>query len=125
MTLVFQVTEGGSVPVRAMNFGVKKALSAAEELRDKYERNGKVVDAELRGALPPPPLLQHLNDEQTRVTQSCMALETGSASVEWTKLTSASPFVELAMKCTKPVENEPRCAPPPPDRASEASAKES
>jgi hypothetical protein len=95
-----------------MNYGVKIARGNAEYLRDKYERSGKAVDAELRGALPPPPLLRHLNEEQTRIARSCMALETGSASVEWTKLTSASSFVELAMKYTKPVSNEPRCVPP-------------
>ena len=49
-TLVFQATAGGSIPVRAMNFGIKFALGAAEELRDKNERDGKVVDAELRDA---------------------------------------------------------------------------
>jgi hypothetical protein len=92
----------------AMNFGVKKALSVAEELRDKYERNGKVVDAELRGALPPPPSMDILNDEQTRVVQSCLALERGSASVEWTPLKSTSPFVSMSMKYTKPVRSEPR-----------------
>jgi hypothetical protein len=52
--------------------------------------------------------LDELNEEQMRIAQRCMALETGSAAVEWTKLASPSPFVELAMKYTKPVANETR-----------------
>jgi hypothetical protein len=107
-TLVFQATAGGSIPVRAMNWAVKSFLNVMEVLRDKYERNGKAVDAELRGAFPRPPLLQHLNDEQTRIARSCMALETGSASMKWTKLASPSPFVENAMTYTKPVGSEAR-----------------
>jgi hypothetical protein len=106
--VVFQVVVGGSVPVMVMNHGVKYALSVSEGVRDKYERSGKAVDAELRGALPLPPPMGQLNDEQTRIVQSCMTLETGSAAVEWTKLGSPSPFVELAMKYTKPVANETR-----------------
>jgi hypothetical protein len=95
-----------------MNFGVKSALGVAEGLRDKYERNGKAVDGELRGVFPTPPLLQHLNDEQARIAQSCMLLETRSAAVQWMKLKSPSPFVSLSMKHTNPVRDEPRCAPP-------------
>jgi hypothetical protein len=108
VTVVFQATAGGSIPVMAMNFGVKKVLSTAESVRDKYERNGNAVDAELRGASPPPPTVDQLNEEQMRIAQSCMALEAGSAAVNWTKLAPPSPFVELAMKYTKPVANEKR-----------------
>jgi hypothetical protein len=119
-TFVFQLTAGGSVPVLAMNFGVKTALATAEGLRDKYERSGKAVDAELRGDFPPPPLMNLLDEEQTRVAKSCMALETASAALEWTSLKSSSPFVALSMRYTKPVGNEPRCA----RRESEAWPKE-
>jgi hypothetical protein len=39
-----------------MNYGVQTALGTLEGLRDKYERNGKAVDAELEGVfLSPPP----------------------------------------------------------------------
>jgi hypothetical protein len=116
-TLVFQATAGGSVPVMAMNWAVKSFLKVADVLRDKYERNGKAVDAELRGAFPPPPLLKHLNDEQTRIAKSCVGLETASVALEWTSLKSTSPFVALSMNFTKSARNEPRC-----DHASEASA---
>jgi hypothetical protein len=64
----------------AMNYGVKHALAFAEGLRDKYERNGKAVDAELKGAFHPPSLLQHLNDEQRSIAQTCLALETESVA---------------------------------------------
>jgi hypothetical protein len=100
-----------------MNFGVKNALGFAEGFRDKYERNGKAVDAELRAESPPLPLLKHLSEEQMRVAQNCLALETASATAEWKKLTSPSPFVEFAMKYSKPIGGESRCAPPHSARA--------
>jgi hypothetical protein len=91
-----------------MNWSIKNFLGNAEKLRDTYERSGKAVDAELRGASPPSPLRQHLNDEQTRIAQSCLGLETTSATVEWTQLKSSSPFVSLSMRYTEPVGSEPR-----------------
>jgi hypothetical protein len=109
-TFVFQTTAGGRVPVLAMNFGVKTALAIAEVLRDKYERGGKAVDAELRDALPPPPLMNTLNEEQTRVAKSCLGLETASANsmIGWTPLKSSSPFVSISMQYAKPVGSESR-----------------
>jgi hypothetical protein len=117
----------------AMNFGVKDALGSAEELRDKYERNGKAVDAELRREFPPPPLLQHLDEEQSGIVHSCLAMETESAAAastnssskrilaaiagnsaasraravkgSWVEMKSASAFVSLSMKYTKPEAN--------------------
>jgi hypothetical protein len=91
-----------------MDWAVKSFLRVADVLRDKYEREGKAVDAEVRSASPPPPLLQHLNDEQTRIARSCMALEAGSAAADWTSLEAPSPFVELAMIYTKPVGSDAR-----------------
>jgi hypothetical protein len=135
-TFVFQLTAGGKIPVRVMNFGVKKALGLTEELRDEHERNGKAVDAELRGSFPPPPLLQHLNEEQTRIAHSCLALETESVAAastnssskkllavirgnsaaararavrgSWVELEPTSPFVSMSMKYTTPAKNESR-----------------
>jgi hypothetical protein len=92
----------------AMNWSVKNFLGTAEELRDKYERNGKAVDAELRGGLPPPPPMDTLIEEQTRAVQRCLTLEAASAAVEWTSLKSTSPFVSLSMRYTKPVGGQPR-----------------
>jgi hypothetical protein len=91
-----------------MNFGIKTTLTFTEDFRDKYERNGKAVVAVLWGAFPPPPPMDVLDEEQMRVVQRCLALETGSTSVEWTPLKSISPFVSMSMKYTKPVGSEPR-----------------
>ncbi|GMI35292.1 hypothetical protein TeGR_g2861 [Tetraparma gracilis] len=93
-TLVFQTKVGGSVPAMAMNWGLKSALSSMEDLRDNYERRGETVDAELRGEFPQPPPRSSLNDEQTRVAQSCLALEVGSDTAEWTPL-NTDPFVPI------------------------------
>jgi hypothetical protein len=119
VTFVAQGSMGGRVPDAAMKFATKKTLAIVDRVRDRHERSGTAVDAELRGAFPPPPTLGQLNEEQKRIAQSCMALETGSAAVEWTKLKSASPFVELGMKYSKPIgKHEARYAPPDP-RASD------
>jgi hypothetical protein len=128
-TLVFQAVMGGRIPVMAMNYGVKAALAFAESFRNSFERNGKAVDAELRRALPPPPSMETLNEEQAGVAQRCLALETesaaeiaalvrssknlvtyrGSAAAQaraakgsWVKLKSTSPFVSLSMMYTEP-----------------------
>jgi hypothetical protein len=93
--MVFQVTAGGSIPVQVMNYGVKSALGLVEVIRDLYERNGKAVDAELRGAFLPPPLLNLLNEEQSRVAQKCLALEREQSAANWTPLKRISLFVEM------------------------------
>jgi hypothetical protein len=97
-----------------MNFGVKSVLASAEKIRNKYERSGKAVDAELRGKFPPPPPKAILNEEQSRIARSCLGLEAGATTVtgvvEWVKLKSSSPFVSMSMKYTTPKGNEPRYA---------------
>ncbi|GMI25387.1 hypothetical protein TeGR_g1751, partial [Tetraparma gracilis] len=106
VTFVARGSLEGLVPDSAMKYGLKRTLMVVDRLRDKYERNGKSVDAELRGDFPPPPNIGQLGEEQRRIAQSCMGLETGSATVEWVKLKSASPFVELGMKYSKPFGDE-------------------
>jgi hypothetical protein len=109
VTLVGQSVPKGWVPKLAIEYATKYLVGFIKhQLQDEYERSGKVVDAELRDVFPPPPLLQHLDDEQSRIAQSCLTLESGSATVEWTPLKSSSPFVSLSMKYTKPVGSEPR-----------------
>jgi hypothetical protein len=89
----------------------------------RFERNGREVDAELRSAFYQPPLLKNLNDDQTRIVQRCLALETETAAEDsdlerrahgsssaaaqaravkesWVKLQSTSPFVSMSMKHT-------------------------
>ncbi|GMI41798.1 hypothetical protein TeGR_g11956, partial [Tetraparma gracilis] len=106
VTLVAQGVIGGWVPDKAMKFLIGKVLGIVDVMSDKYERNGKVVDTELRGEFPPPPLLDQLNGEQMRIAQKCLAMETGSAGVEWTPLKSTSPFVAFSMQYTKPERNQ-------------------
>jgi hypothetical protein len=86
-------------------------------------RRAVCVDAELWDALPSPPLLKHLNDDQTRVVQRCLVLEAESAEDSgleraaagatsaasqaraskgsWVKLQSSSPFLSMSMTYTK------------------------
>jgi hypothetical protein len=97
-TLVFQVTAGGSIPVLAMNFGVKAALGLVEELRDKHERNGKAVDAELRAIFPRPPRVSELSSSQQQVAKSCQRLEAVAADVVWSPLKSPSALVSMWSK---------------------------
>ncbi|GMI38047.1 hypothetical protein TeGR_g2496 [Tetraparma gracilis] len=97
-TFVFQTTVGGRVPVLAMNFGVKRALVTIEELRDKYERNGKAVDAELRAEFPSPPRVSELSPAQEQVVKSCQRLEAASADVSWSPLKSPSTLVSMWSK---------------------------
>ena len=114
VTVCFRAQVRGQVPKLIIDMRVKNTVGIIELIRDKYERSGKAVDAELRGDFPPPPTMDQLSEEQRRIAQSCMGLETGSAEVEWTKLKSASPFVELGMQYSKPFGNETRYAPPRP-----------
>ena len=85
----------------------------------------------MRSAFYQPPLLKNLNDDQTRVVQRCLALETETAAEDsdlerrahgtssaaaqaravrgsWVKLQSTSPFVSMSMQYTKPELKESR-----------------
>jgi len=66
-------------------------------MQDKFERKGKVVDAEMRSASPLPPPLAELNDEQKLVVESCRYLESEEGS-ELKPLPSSSPFVDMWYK---------------------------
>jgi len=68
-------------------------------MQDKFERKGKVVDAEMRSAFPLPPPLAELNDEQKLVVESCRYLESEEGG-EWEPLPSSSPFVDMWCKHT-------------------------
>ena len=85
----------------------------------------------MRSAFNQPPLLKNLNEDQTRVVQRCLALETETAAEDsdlerrahgtssaaaqaravrgsWVKLQSTSPFVSMSMQYTKPELKESR-----------------
>jgi len=68
-------------------------------MQDKFERKGKVVDAEMRSAFPLPPPLSELNDEQKLVVESCRYLESEEGG-EWELLPFSSPFVDMWCKHT-------------------------
>jgi hypothetical protein len=98
VTVVFQATAGGSIPVMAMNFGVKSVLASAEKIRDKYERNGMMVDAELRAEFPLPTRVSELSSSQKQVVKSCQRLEEASVNVIWSPLKSPSALVSMWSK---------------------------
>ena len=90
---------GGSLPQALLNTRIKSTLSLVQEIQDKFERKGKVVDAEMRSAFPSPPPLAELNDEQKLVVESCRYLESEEGG-EWEPIPSSSPFVDMWCKHT-------------------------
>ena len=46
-----------------------------QSIKDKYERGGNVVDAEIRSAFPSPPPLAELNAEQTSIVETYRVME--------------------------------------------------
>ena len=80
-----------------MAFKIKQTLGTVQNMQTKFERKGKVVDAEMRSAFPLPPPLAELNDEQKLVVESCRYLESEEGG-EWEPLPSSSPFVDMWIK---------------------------
>jgi len=99
VTYLLQFNLGGSFPKAIMASRTKLTLGIVQEMQAKFERKGKVVDAEMRSAFPLPPPLAELNDEQTRVVESCRYLENEEGG-EWEPLPSSSPFVDMWCKHT-------------------------
>ena len=95
VTYLLQVKLGGSIPKAIMASRTKRVLGAVQEMQDKFERKGAVVDAEMRSAFPLPPPLAELNDEQKLVVESCRYLESveggESEPLLWEPLLSSSP----------------------------------
>ena len=73
-------------------------MKLVEVIRDKYERNGKAVDAELRAEFPRPPRVSELSPAQEQVVKSCQRLEAASADVVWSPLKSPSALVSMWSK---------------------------
>ena len=97
VTYVVQVQLSGSIPNELLAMRRKKTLSLVQTVQDKYERKGRIVDAEMRAAFPNPPPLAELNEEQRSVVEGCRCLESEDGS-EWETLASLSPFVTMWMK---------------------------
>jgi len=94
VTYLVQAQVGGSLPRALLNTRIKSTLSLVHSMQDKFERKGKVVDAEMRSAFPLPPPLAELNDKQKLVVKSCRYLE-GEEGGEWEPLPSSFPFVDM------------------------------
>jgi len=78
-------------------------LGLVEELRERYERRGRVVDAEIRDAFKEPPVWESLTPAQTAIITSTMRLESDvDDSRPWKSLQSPVPFVSMWMKYTPP-----------------------
>jgi len=97
VTYVAQAELGGSIPTALLNLRVKSNLKQIQRLQDKFERNGKVVDAEMVSAFPSPPPFAELNDEQKAIVESCRYLESDEGAA-FEPLTSPSPFVDMWFK---------------------------
>jgi len=82
-----------------LNTRIKSSLAIVHNMQDKFERKGKVVDAEMRSAFPLPPPLAELNDEQKLVVESCRYLESEEGG-DGEPLPSSSPFVDMWRKRT-------------------------
>ena len=103
VTYLLQIKLGGSIPKAAMASRTKQTLGSVQEMQAKYERKGKVVDAEMRSAFPLPPPLAELNDEQKLVVENNRAMETEEA---WKPLESPHPLVRMWMKHAPPKKGE-------------------
>jgi hypothetical protein len=114
----------GSIPKWLLNLRVKSTLGALSDYQVKFQRNGRLVDEEIREAFPTPPKLDGLSSEQRALVIKCRGLEKvrrkatrnsvtgtidGSAEHEWIDLVTLSPFVKMRMKHTPP-ENDGRRA---------------
>ena len=73
VTYLVQAQVGGSLPRAFLNTRIKSTLSVVRNMQDKFERKGKVVDAEMRSTFPLPPLLAELSDEQRAIVENCRA----------------------------------------------------
>jgi len=103
VTYVVQANLGGSIPKAVMASRTKQTLGSVLEMQVKFERKGKVVDAEMRSAFPLPPPLAELNDEQKLVVENNRAMETEEA---WKPLESPHPLVRMWMKHAPPKKGE-------------------
>ena len=104
-----QQEEVGSdhIPPYLLKDLIERGLSVVQRISDKFKRNGKEVDAELRkefvaniGGV------QLLTEPQKLIVNKCMDLEANfntPNSFKVTKLDSKSPFVDMSMKMSTPV----------------------
>jgi hypothetical protein len=105
VTLVQQGFVGGSIPLIFVNFRLKKALGVVVRLHEKFERSCLDVDSEVREAMPLPPLLDDLQEDQRELVAECLSLEAaGSGSL--IKMKSSDVFVKMSMLYEPPKKRE-------------------
>jgi len=97
---------GGHIPFMVLNVLVKSTLNAVQIAKDRFLRNGKVVDAEMRAAFPSPPALATLTEEQKALFAKGVALEEGSGVMKWHALKSPSYLVKIMGRYTPPKRGE-------------------
>ena len=106
ITLVQQADLKGYLPVVIFNTRILSALNALRDIRHKFLRNGKIVDAEAHAAFPAPPPLSHLSPDQLAMLATCRELEKSvgyktSRSLMtdgWVPHKAPSPFVSAYSK---------------------------
>ena len=98
--LIQQGEVGGIIPRWVLNARVKSSLLVLDNIRVRSQRNGHLVDAEVRAAFPFPPRLDKLDEEQMLVVARCVALEQREDGefFDWTPLVSTSPFVKMSLQ---------------------------
>ena len=101
VTLVQQANFGGLLPAIVMNKRLLSTMKTLARIQHKYERKGRLIDAEIRAVFPSPPPLDQLADEQTAVVEGCRTLEAEDER-EWKDLESPSPLVKMWVKYAKP-----------------------
>jgi len=109
LSYVVQVALGGSIPKELLALRKKQTLSVVLKIQDKYERNGKLVDAEMRAAFPSPPCIAQLDSSQRLIVERCRVLE-GEEGGEWEPLLSPNPFVTMHIKHAPPAKGERQIA---------------
>ena len=70
---LFEAQLGGSLPQALLNTCIKSTLSIVHRMQDKFARNGKVVDWEVRATFPP--RLANLSSEQINIVADGRLLE--------------------------------------------------
>ncbi|GMI35625.1 hypothetical protein TeGR_g12632 [Tetraparma gracilis] len=98
VTFVFRGDMGGQIPKFAEAFFTKRVLGIVTKIQDRYERNVREVDDELRRTFTLPPQFNELTSEQQAVVEECRSLEFGSGVAKWDPLPSPSPHVSLSMR---------------------------
>jgi hypothetical protein len=106
ITLVLQGKLFGKIPVKLLNARVKTTLGFMRTMQRKFERNGRVVDAEIRETLSYLPALNELSFDQKAVLASCSALNRSGNISPRIELTSTDPFVNMWMEYSPPVKGE-------------------